>query len=240
MAAAERAHDAHRHRLPDAVGIADREDHVADPRVLDASERDDRQVLQVDLQHREIGLGIAADDRRLRRAAVGELHLDLLAALDHVLVREDVAVLADDDAGREGLREIGKAIRRPARTRLRERIARRAALSVDVDADDRRGREHDRVAVRIHPIDPPAASPERRQRSDLADRHVARRAAAFEPIGTQRPDDEQKRHAHRHRLREEQPQASGHRSVHRAVIARDFVRHGELRRKKKAGACPPR
>ena len=50
-------------------------------------------------QHREVVLGLGADDRRLGLVAVGEGDLDALGAGDDVQVGQDGAVVDDDDAG---------------------------------------------------------------------------------------------------------------------------------------------
>src|SRR3712207_9220750 len=51
--------------------------------------------------HGEVGGGVGADDLRLERAAVVQLDANLLRAVDDVVVGQDVAVGADDDAGAE-------------------------------------------------------------------------------------------------------------------------------------------
>ena len=47
--------------------------------------------VEVDLQHRQVGVRIAADDVRIRDAPVGELHADRVGVGDHVVVGDDVA-----------------------------------------------------------------------------------------------------------------------------------------------------
>src|SRR5439155_1137519 len=56
-----------------------------------------------DLLHGEIRRRIAADDSRLQAVTAREVDLDLLGALDDVVVRDDVAGLVDDEARAEGL-----------------------------------------------------------------------------------------------------------------------------------------
>ena len=60
---------------------------------------DDRQLLEVNLEYREIGLGIAADDIGLGHAPVAQRHLDGVGAADDVVIGEDVTLIAHDDAG---------------------------------------------------------------------------------------------------------------------------------------------
>ena len=56
----------------------------------------------VDLEHRQIGFGIAADHARVDHAAVVQHDSDFLGALDHVIVGDDIAVGAHDHAGTRG------------------------------------------------------------------------------------------------------------------------------------------
>src|SRR5204862_273840 len=50
---------------------------------------------------RQIGRGIGADDLGAERAVVGQLDLHVVHALHDVVVGQDVAILAGDDAGAE-------------------------------------------------------------------------------------------------------------------------------------------
>ena len=59
------------------------------------------QVGQVDLQQRELGVRILADELRHGDSAVGQLHENLVGVADHMPVRDDVACAIDDDAGAE-------------------------------------------------------------------------------------------------------------------------------------------
>ena len=98
----ERRDDAHGHRLADAERIADRQHHVADPRLFErAPSVIAGRFGSVDLDHREIGLGIGADHLGGRLAAVGQRDLDFIGRFDHVVVGQDVAFRADDHAGAE-------------------------------------------------------------------------------------------------------------------------------------------
>ena len=54
--------------------------------------------LRIDLQHREVGLRVASHDLGVELAAVVQRDGDLLGVLHHVVVGEDDAVLADDEA----------------------------------------------------------------------------------------------------------------------------------------------
>ncbi|MDT4837538.1 hypothetical protein FQZ97_712740 [compost metagenome] len=60
------------------------------------AEGDRRHVLEVDLQHREVGFRVAADDPRQGLAAVLEGDDDLVGAGDHMVVGQQVAFRAHD------------------------------------------------------------------------------------------------------------------------------------------------
>ena len=68
---------------------------------------DRAQVVGVDLQEREVGELVAADDSRLIFLAVGQSHRDAVdgagavGALDQMVVGDDIAVRRDDEAGPE-------------------------------------------------------------------------------------------------------------------------------------------
>ena len=70
--------------------IADREHHIAGAQFVGAAHRHDRQILEIDAQDGQVGVRIGADDRRGRDAAIGKLHADLVGALDHVMVGDEV------------------------------------------------------------------------------------------------------------------------------------------------------
>ena len=54
---------------------------------------------RVDLDHREVGAAVAADEGGLRGLAVLELHRDGGGAVDDVVVRDDVALAVEHEAG---------------------------------------------------------------------------------------------------------------------------------------------
>ena len=99
--AAERADDAGGHRLADAERIADRQHDVADLQPVGVAEGDHRQLVEVDLEDGDVRFGVAADRPRLGAAPVAEQHLDIVGALDHVVVGEQVAGRRDDHARAE-------------------------------------------------------------------------------------------------------------------------------------------
>ena len=55
----------------------------------------------VDLQNSEIDLRIGADQPRLARPAIAQLHFDFVHLIDHVIIRDDVAFISHDHARAE-------------------------------------------------------------------------------------------------------------------------------------------
>ena len=104
-------------------------------------------ALGIDAQHRQVGPLVIGDDRGVELAPVAEHDGDLLGAVDHMLVGDDQAIGADDDAGAE---RVLHPLPRPAETGivaeelLEERIVehRRGRLCLHhpagVDVDHRR------------------------------------------------------------------------------------------------------
>ena len=60
-----------------------------------------RQRCQIDLEDRQIRVGVAADNARVRDPPVGKLHPDRVGIRDHVMVGDDVAALVDDHSRAE-------------------------------------------------------------------------------------------------------------------------------------------
>ena len=108
------------------------------PRVMTGRSR------QVDLQHREVGVRVAAHDLDPGNAAVGQLHADLVEVGDNVLVGDDVTLAVDDDARTEaGLHPLPKArLDRPTQQLLKPDSGHAlgyGALGIDVDHRRRAG-----------------------------------------------------------------------------------------------------
>jgi len=95
------ADDAHGDGLTDAHRITDRQDDVSDPHGVGVAKRQRSQAAGIDLQHREVARGIGPDDLGLEATAIGQFDVDVVGTVDDVMVGQDVAVLADDDAGTE-------------------------------------------------------------------------------------------------------------------------------------------
>ena len=89
----------------------------------------------------DVGRGIAADERRPQRVLVREADLDVVGALDHVVVRDDVAGLVDHEAGAERLPRngllVGRRERRVVGRRRRRRDLDDAGRRARVDLADR-------------------------------------------------------------------------------------------------------
>ena len=86
-------------------GIADGDDRIADLDGPRGAERQRRELEagRVDLQQREVGGLVLAEDLGVDALLVGELDRDLRGAVDHVGVGEDGAGLVDDEARARGL-----------------------------------------------------------------------------------------------------------------------------------------
>ncbi len=178
----ERAHDSGRDRAVLAERVADRDDGVADVHQVRVAElqRRQRARLGLDLEHRDVGARVAADDRRGQPLVVGEADVHARGALDDVVVRDDVTGLVDHEAGAERL--LGLALRAAEPERIEERVrrdrdaARRGHLDdarcgplVDrVDGELPAGRREGRVAAARGAV----------AREHLADRGRGRREAA--------------------------------------------------------------
>ena len=91
--------------MPDAVTIAS-----GLTRRVWAS-RSCRNRSEIDFEQRQVGFSVVAHDLGVGDAAVGELHTNLGGARNHMVVRDEVAVLVDDDgraqAGIDPKRQFG-------------------------------------------------------------------------------------------------------------------------------------
>ena len=112
--------DAHRHGGLLALGVADGHDPGARLQRVGVAEGDGRQrvVAGIDLEQGDVARGIGAHDGGVVGVAVVERDLDdgvlltvnLVAALDDVVVRDDVAVGVDHDARAGGHAERARAV----------------------------------------------------------------------------------------------------------------------------------
>jgi hypothetical protein len=119
------------------------------------AERQRSEPRAVDLEQGEVAGRIGSDPGRGQRPAIVQLHLDALRAVDHVMVREDIAVGADDDAGSEAA--LAARHRRPAAEAFAEEpaqllrqlvVAGGTHHALGADRDHRRRYTADQVRVR--------------------------------------------------------------------------------------------
>ena len=96
-----------------ALGVADGDGQLPDLEGGRVAQLDGRQVRGVDLDQREVGVGVDALDGALELPAVREDHVDRVGILDDVAVGEDEPVRVDDHAGAGAADE---------RTELTERV----------------------------------------------------------------------------------------------------------------------
>ena len=152
LAAAGGAHDALRDGLRQAHGVADGEHDVADAQPVRMPQRHHRYVrFQIELQHREVGVRIAADDLRVGDAAVGELGADQIGGGDHVVIGDHVRGAIDDDARAQALLE-ALPVARPGVTKQLFDGVRLNAFGHEpgrIDVDHGRRRPLDRFGIRI-------------------------------------------------------------------------------------------
>src|ERR671916_1126604 len=119
--AANAADDAHRHRRLEAGRAADGHGELADDEILVLVERGGRKAVAVYPDHGELGARVPAHDLGGCRGPVGEGDVKLAGPFDHVVVGDDVAVLAVDHAAPYALLALG--------------AERRVLRDVDVDLD---------------------------------------------------------------------------------------------------------
>ena len=120
---------------PDAERVADREHDVADLHRVGVAERERMQIGGGDFEQREIARLVGADDLRRQRAAVGHLDLDVVRAVHHVVVGQDVAVGRDDDAGPERRAGAARLLALAATELIAELLAEESAQHVVVALD---------------------------------------------------------------------------------------------------------
>src|SRR5262249_47471051 len=97
-AALSSADDTGCHSLADAERIADRQNLIADLHLGRVADRDIGKMIRLDLKHRDVALRISADDACLEFAAVAERHLNIVSAVDHVIVSQNIAFRTGDHA----------------------------------------------------------------------------------------------------------------------------------------------
>ena len=105
------ADDALSHAAFELERVADGDDELADPDLVGVAERRRHQLVGRDVgpDDGEVVARVRAHDSSARRGAVRQDDVQHVEAVDHVVVREDVAVLVDDDAGADAA-GIGAAV----------------------------------------------------------------------------------------------------------------------------------
>jgi hypothetical protein len=137
--------DAPGHGVFVAEGVAEGEHRLADHQIAGCADADHRQrLVDVDLEHGQVGAGIVRHQLACDGLARGERHLDPADALHHVVVGDDVASVVDDHAGAHAVdtAEIGGRL---------VVVADDEFLAVDVDhaVAGRLDRPHDRGPAQL-------------------------------------------------------------------------------------------
>src|SRR5262249_30988204 len=149
-------HDAGGHRLLEAERIADRHHRLTHLDLRRIAERDRGQPGRLDLQQRQVRLGITADHVGSELPAVRELDHDLRGVLDHVVVRDDVAGWVDDEARAHAANAApGLLLLTVLLEELLERIAPEWALHLNAAFDAPRAYVDDRrleLLGELHPV----------------------------------------------------------------------------------------
>ena len=128
-------HHAGRHRVFQTERAAKRHDPLAHLQIGRTANFDRRQIVGIDLNHRDVARRVAAHDLRVVFHAIHG-RLNGVSALDHVVVRDDISIFRNHNATAE--RCIGKrGIVIGSRHFEAIHRARRRALGIDVDAHDR-------------------------------------------------------------------------------------------------------
>ena len=98
LAAAQGADDARCHGLAHAKGVANGQHHIAYLQVLGLSQHNHGQFVERDFQQCQIGVRVGANDFGRSTAAIGQHDFDVVRILNDMVVGQDVAFGADNDA----------------------------------------------------------------------------------------------------------------------------------------------
>src|SRR4029077_9516319 len=99
VTAIQGANDAHGDSLAHAKRISDRQGVVAHLQFGGITNCDCRESASFHLQHGNVSLRIASHNGGLQLALVGQRYADVGGAVDDMVIRHDVPVRTDDDAG---------------------------------------------------------------------------------------------------------------------------------------------
>ena len=209
MIAPQRADDAHRNRLADAERVADGKDHVTHAHLFHAAQRDGGEVVERDLEHREVGFGVAADQLGARLAAVGKGDFDLVGPVHHVMIRENIAFAAHNHTRAKArdrvLPHCAAAVAKeiPEQRIIEARIAILLLFLAGKNADDRRHRLLRAIGVRAGRRLLGQTRRDFLQGDDGIGQLLAERTLALQPLRLEGGDDEEQRKQHGDRLREQ-------------------------------------
>src|SRR6185437_1780782 len=100
------AHDALRHGEGEVLTerVADREHPLTDTGRITVAKRRGREAGRVDLEDGDVRGRVAADDARLELSVVEKANRDLVGAVNHVVVGQDITVGRHDEAGPRSVR----------------------------------------------------------------------------------------------------------------------------------------
>ena len=92
IAAALRTHDTSSHRVAQSKGIADGDYPFADLQGIGIGQFENGQVLGINFDYGNLGLGVRPDQLGGELAIVREVYCDFLGLTDQMIVRQDVAI----------------------------------------------------------------------------------------------------------------------------------------------------
>src|SRR5262249_12148794 len=154
--AAEGADDSRGYGLAESKWITDREDKIADLQPVGIAHRNRGQIAAGDLQHSNIGFGVASDQPCFELSIVLGRDLDAVAVFRDVAVRQYIALRGIDDDTRSGslgltlywllLLQVEEA---PKERILQQRVV-LAHPAAHRDADDTRGHPTDDRGDAVH------------------------------------------------------------------------------------------
>ena len=87
----------------EAVGIANGDGELADADLVGVAQARGAQLGSVNVDHRQVGIGIVADQMRIRAASVSQRDFNPGGAVDDVAVGQDEAVRREDEPGAAAL-----------------------------------------------------------------------------------------------------------------------------------------
>ena len=91
-------HDATGNSLPHTKRVAYGQNNIANLKLLGAVHHHHGQFFKTDFEHSQIGFRVGANHFGLRTPAIVEHHQNFICTFNHVVVGENVALRADDDA----------------------------------------------------------------------------------------------------------------------------------------------